>query len=45
MCALASQREKEAQEAERGSIKYKQVEYMSYRLGQEFNGVVSGVSQ
>lgn len=45
MCALASQREKEAQEAERGSIKYKQVEYMSYRIGKEFNGVVSGVSQ
>lgn len=45
MCELASQREKEAQEAERGSIKYKQVEYMSYRVGQEFVGVISGVSQ
>lgn len=45
MCDLASRREKEAQDAERGSIKYKQVEYMSYRVGQEFMGVVSGVSQ
>ncbi|MDD3940763.1 MAG: ribonuclease R [Candidatus Pacebacteria bacterium] len=45
MCELASKREKEAQDAERGSIKYKQVEYMSYRLGQVFDGIVSGVSQ
>lgn len=45
MCDLASKREKEAQDAERGSIKYKQVEYMSYRLGQIFEGIVSGVSQ
>ncbi len=45
MCALASHREKEAADAERGSVKYKQVEYMSYRIGQTFDGVVSGVSQ
>jgi ribonuclease R len=45
MCALASKREKEAADAERGSIKYKQVEYMSYRVGQDFDGVISGVSQ
>ncbi len=45
MCALASRREKEATDAERGSVKYKQVEYMSYRVGQTFDGVVSGVSQ
>jgi ribonuclease R len=45
MCELANKREKEAQGAERGSVKYKQVEYMSYRLGQIFDGVVSGVSQ
>ncbi|MEI6352571.1 MAG: ribonuclease R [Candidatus Nomurabacteria bacterium] len=45
MCDLASKREKEAADAERGSIKYKQVEYMSYRVGQTFDGVVSGVSQ
>ncbi len=45
LCAQASKREKEAADAERGSIKYKQVEYMSYRIGQEFDGVVSGVSE
>ncbi|MBP9765902.1 MAG: ribonuclease R [Candidatus Pacebacteria bacterium] len=45
MCELASKREKEAADAERGSIKYKQVEYMSYRMDQTFDGVVSGVSQ
>lgn len=45
MCAQASRREKEATDAERGSIKYKQVEYMSYRIGQTFNGMVSGVSE
>ena len=45
LCAQASRREKEASDAERGSIKYKQVEYMSYRIGQEFDGMVSGVSE
>jgi len=45
ICSHASFREKEAADAERGSIKYKQVEYMSYRVGQTFDGVVSGVSR
>jgi ribonuclease R len=45
LCSRASRREKEAADAERGSIKYKQVEYMSYRIGQEFDGIVSGVSE
>jgi ribonuclease R len=45
LCMQASRREKEASDAERGSIKYKQVEYMSYRIGQEFDGMVSGVSE
>jgi ribonuclease R len=44
MCLVASRREKEASDAERGSIKYKQVEYMSHRIGQTFDGMVSGVS-
>jgi hypothetical protein len=35
LCAQASRREKEASDAERGSIKYKQVEYMSYRVGED----------
>lgn len=45
LCAQASRREKEAADAERGSIKYKQVEYMSMRIGEEFDGVVSGISE
>ncbi len=42
---FASQREKEAAEAERASIKYKQVEYMSYRIGEVFDGIISGVTE
>ena len=45
LCMQASRREKEASDAERGSIKYKQVEYMSYRVGQEFDGMVTGASE
>lgn len=45
LCMQASRREKEASDAERGSIKYKQVEYMSYRIGEKFDGMVSGVSE
>ncbi len=41
----SSQREKEAADAERASIKYKQVEYMTYRIGKIFDGVVTGVSE
>ena len=42
--AHASEREIVAAEAERASIKYKQVEYMSERIGQEFSGTISGVT-
>ncbi|OHA99546.1 MAG: ribonuclease R [Candidatus Zambryskibacteria bacterium RIFCSPHIGHO2_12_FULL_43_12b] len=34
-----------AAEAERSSIKYKQVEYMLDKVGQEFNATISGVSE
>ena len=44
VCAHSSIREKEATDAERASIKYKQTEYMSYRIGQKFNGTVTGIS-
>lgn len=40
-----SEREKEAAEAERASIKYKQVEYMSSRIGDIFNGIITGVTE
>lgn len=41
----SSQREIEAAEAERDSIKYKQVEYMLDHVGEEFDATVSGVSE
>ena len=40
----SSVREKEAADAERASIKYKQTEYMADRVGQQFDGSVTGVS-
>jgi ribonuclease R len=40
-----SNREKMATSAERDSIKLKQVEYMSTRLGQVFDGVITGVTE
>lgn len=40
-----SMREKEAAEAERDSIKYKQVEYMSTRIGDVFTGTITGVTE
>lgn len=45
LCDDSSEREIEAAEAERASIKYKQVEYMSELLGQEFDATISGVSE
>lgn len=44
MCLRSSEREKDAAEAERSSVKYKQVEYMSHHIGQELTAVVSGLS-
>ncbi len=40
----AETREKESVDAERTSIKLKQVEYMLDRIGQEFEGTISGVA-
>jgi ribonuclease R len=44
-CKQSSDMEKRAVEAERASIKYKQVEFMSDKLGQVFEGVISGVTE
>jgi ribonuclease R len=41
----SSEREVSAAEAERDSIKMKQVEFLSERLGQTFDAVVSGVTE
>ena len=42
---VSSDQEKRASDAERASIKYKQVEYMSKRLGKSFEGVISGITE
>ncbi|NOR86906.1 MAG: ribonuclease R [Bacteroidales bacterium] len=44
-CKHASQMERNAIEAERASIKYMQAVFMSDKVGQEFNGLISGVSK
>ena len=44
-CKHASEREAVAAEAERESIKYKLVEFMEDKVGQEFDGHVSGVTE
>ncbi len=41
----SSKMEKLAAEAERASIKYKQVEFMSDKLGRKYDGVISGVTE
>lgn len=43
-CKQSSLMEKRAAEAERASIKYKQVEYMMEHIGEVFDGVVSGLT-
>ena len=44
-CKHASEREVVAAEAERESTKYKLVEFMQDKLGQEFDGHISGVTE
>lgn len=39
-----SNREKRAAEAERASIKYKQVEFLEDKIGEQFEGIVTGVT-
>ena len=45
MCDHCSSMEQVAANAERASIKYKQVEFMQDKLGQVFDGVISGVTE
>jgi len=45
MCEHSSSMEQIAANAERASIKYKQVEFMSDKLGMVFDGVISGVTE
>ena len=45
LCQHSSDREQLAANAERASIKYKQVEFMSNHVGQVFDGVISGITE
>ena len=44
-CKHISNQEKKAAEAERESIKYKQVEYMEKHVGEDFMGIVNGIAE
>ena len=45
MCVHASEMERRAVSAERASIKFKQVEFLMDKVGQEFDGVISGITE
>jgi ribonuclease R len=45
LCNHSSKMERLSAEAERASVKYKQVEYMSDKTGKPFEGVISGVTE
>jgi ribonuclease R len=45
LCEHSSKMERTAAEAERASVKYKQVEFMSDKTGIVFDGVISGVTE
>ena len=45
LCVRCSEREVIASEAERASIKYKMVEFMADKIGEEFDGHISGMSE
>ncbi len=45
LCEHSSDMEARAAEAERASVKYKMVEFMKERVGEEFEGSISGVTE
>jgi ribonuclease R len=44
ICNYASSKERNAVLAERMSIKMKQIDYLKNKIGEEFNGIVSGIT-
>ncbi|NOZ47417.1 MAG: ribonuclease R [Chlorobi bacterium] len=45
MCQHSSLMEQKAAEAERASVKYKQVEFLQSHVGEKFEGIISGVTE
>lgn len=45
VCQISNEREKSAMEAERESIKLKQVEYMAAHVGNVYSGIISGATE
>ncbi len=43
LCKHASEMERKAVDAERASIKYKQVEFLKDKIGEKFDGIITGV--
>lgn len=43
LCKYASEMERKAIDAERASIKYKQVEFLQDKIGEKFDGIITGV--
>jgi len=43
-CKHSSRMEKQAADAERASIKYKQAEFLRDRIGEEYDGIISGLT-
>ena len=44
-CKHCSDQEKKAVHAERDSVKFKQVQFMQDKIGKEYNGIISGVTE
>lgn len=44
-CEYASLMERKAAEAERASVKYKQAEFLADKVGENFEGIISGISK
>ena len=45
MCIQSSMMEDRAVKAERASVKYKQVEFLQDKIGQKYDGIISGISE
>jgi ribonuclease R len=45
MCLHSSQMEKKAADAERASVKYKQAEFLENNIGEQYTGIISGLTE